>query len=240
MSRPFPVHFLLAAGVCSTAALLYFQSTPQAPLASNETAPRSPSNEATSHASEPSRNRLVQLSERTVPTADPEPSPLAESNAAVARRSETFNLPNRPVDSNPKVINHSVPTAVIGRPFSQSPQPRGQLDDVVEIDIPPGAQLPVALLQASNGTDSGTELNPAQQGLAEKVAEDFVREIATTGAAGEGGSANPGEYTAEVLNRWRQVKDGADERLRSLLGQDIYNREIIRQHQVNQQTLPKH
>jgi hypothetical protein len=235
MSRRHPTPFFLAASICSAAALLYFNSTPQVPIAASTTSPKSPS----SRAIEPVPNGSVQSNDTPVPTAYSDSLPLTASKPAVSIPNDGSYRPIRRVDSSTRVATHSATTAVTGGPFSQPPKAPAQLDDEIEISVSSSAQLPVALLQRSDGTDSATELSPAQQKLADKLAEDFVQEVVTTGARNEAGSANPGESNAEALNRWQHAAAGADERFRSLFGYDIYNREIVRQHQVNKQTLPR-
>jgi hypothetical protein len=206
------------------------------PIVANTVTLKSPP----SNAIEPARHGSVQSNEAPVPAAQPQSLPLAASKSAASIASEGHYRSNRQMDPSPRAANHSAATAVTGRSFSQPAKPPAQSDGGIEIIAPPGAQLPIALLQASDGTNSETELNPVQQRLADKLAEDFVQEVASTGAAEEPGSANSEESNTEALNRWRHAAAGADERFRALLGYDIYNREIIRQHQVNNQTLPKH
>jgi len=108
----------------------------------------------------------------------------------------------------------------------------------LEVVVPPGAPLPLSVLHADTALDTSTELTTSQQELAHQQAEDFIREAALNNPQIHDGSANDEQADAKALGWWQNAAARADERFRALLGHDSYNREVIRQHQFNKQTLP--
>ncbi len=81
----------------------------------------------------------------------------------------------------------------------------------VEIELPSDAQVP-AVLADDTDSDSGTApKSPAQQAAADSLVEELLDQVAP---------ANPGQPTD--LEDWNNAVEYADERYRSLFGQDAF------------------
>lgn len=183
--------------------------------------------------SQVSVNQPTQASQTDLHSNSFQSVPPSLSEIQPAPQSDVSSSPQEPANRGTVSVGSISPvassaTATASRyEFSKPPIPE-PIENELEIIVPSGLALPIALLRASADSESSPELNQSQQTAADRIAEDFVREVA---------SNNP-DQTPDASLRWSQLAAAADERFRSLMGQDAYNREVIRQSLLNKQTLP--
>ena len=90
-------------------------------------------------------------------------------------------------------------------PAVQSTVPAAPLPAVVELEVPAGGKLPLALVE------SGETLSDGQLAAVDATATDFVRSVVSAAPGSGGISKNPNEL-------WSRARRQADERYRLLFG----------------------
>jgi hypothetical protein len=75
---------------------------------------------------------------------------------------------------------------------------------------------------------------PGQQELADRVASDFTKSVASDSPSASPDNSNKNAIESADEERWQKAAALADDRFRALLGDEVYNRELIRQHQIHQ------
>jgi hypothetical protein len=108
------------------------------------------------------------------------------------------------------------------------------MTDDFAIDVPPGAPLPVAVFVSARQTESNDAYSPGQQELADRVASDFTKSVASDSPSASPDNSNKNAVESAGEERWQKAAALADDRFRALLGDEVYNRELIRQHQIHQ------
>ena len=183
--------------------------------------------------SQVSISQPTQAPQADLPSNSFQSAPPSASEIRQAPQSRLSSGPQEPVSRDTAPVRSISPAASAAtttasrHDLSKSPIPN-PIENELEIIVPSGLALPIALLHASAGSEPSPDLNQSQQNAADQIAEDFVREVAN----------NHPDQTPDAPQRWSQLAAAADERFRSLMGQDAYNREVIRQSLLNKQTLP--
>jgi len=171
-------------------------------------------------------------------------SPAAAAVPAVAVESTPLILPTVFADSDshtsqvrgesthsPREATAFATTASVG---VSDPVPIGSviMTDDTAVDVPEGAPLPVAVLVSARLAETNPQFSRGQQEGIDRVATEFTKDIANGSSEEQPGSSASEATATRDLRHWHTATARANELTRALLGDELYNRELIREHQL--------